>query len=111
MEHALRADRPFWTAKTRAGEVGCSLSDHPRLDEVLPSRCAGARAIARPLVMAREHMPRLATGRLKLVDDAGAVEGLGLAEAIGALRDELLRARAEGAGSAVQLPIESMTVE
>jgi hypothetical protein len=27
------------------------------------------------------------------------------------LRDELLRARAEGAGSAVQLPIESMTVE
>jgi hypothetical protein len=39
------------------------------------------------------------------------VEGLGLAEAIGVLRDELLRARAAGAGSAVQLPIESMTVE
>jgi hypothetical protein len=45
------------------------------------------------------------------VDDTGAVEGLGLAEAIGVLRDELLRARAEGAGSAVQLPVESMTVE
>lgn len=34
-----------------------------------------------------------------------------MAEAIGALRDELLQARAAGAGSAVQLPIESMTVE
>lgn len=45
------------------------------------------------------------------MDDTGAVEGLGLAEAIGVLRDELLRARAEGAGSAVQLPVESMTVE
>ena len=45
------------------------------------------------------------------MDDGGAVEGLGLAEAIGVLRDELLRARAAGAGSAVQLPIESMTVE
>ncbi len=45
------------------------------------------------------------------MDDAGAVEGLGLADAIAVLRDELLRARAEGAGSAVQLPIESMTVE
>lgn len=48
---------------------------------------------------------------MKRVDDTGAMEGLGLAEAIGVLRDELLRARAEGAGSAVQLPIESMTVE
>jgi hypothetical protein len=45
------------------------------------------------------------------VDDSGGVQGLGLAQAIGVLRDELLRARAEGAGSAVQLPIESMTVE
>lgn len=45
------------------------------------------------------------------MDDAGAVEGLGLADAIAVLRDELLRARAEGADSAVQLPIESMTVE
>jgi hypothetical protein len=48
---------------------------------------------------------------MKHVDDTGAVEGLGLAEAISVLRDDLLRARAGGAGSAVQLPIESMTVE
>ncbi|GAB3843322.1 trypco2 family protein [Dactylosporangium cerinum] len=41
----------------------------------------------------------------------GDVEGLGLAEAIGVLRDELLRARAAGAGSGIQLPVESMTVE
>jgi hypothetical protein len=45
------------------------------------------------------------------VVDSGSVEGLGLAEAIGVLRDELLRARAEGAGAEIQLPIESMTVE
>jgi hypothetical protein len=45
------------------------------------------------------------------VDGSGSVQGLGLAEAIGVLRDELLQARAKGAGSAVQLPIESMTVE
>lgn len=38
-------------------------------------------------------------------------QDLGLAEAIGALRDELLRARAAGAGSDIQLPVESMTVE
>jgi hypothetical protein len=38
-------------------------------------------------------------------------EGLGLAEAIGLLRDELLRARAAGADSDIQLPVESMTVE
>jgi hypothetical protein len=37
--------------------------------------------------------------------------GLGLAEAIGLLRDELLRARAAGAASDFQLPVESMTVE
>ena len=43
--------------------------------------------------------------------DAAAVGGLGLAEAIGLLRDELLRARAAGAGSDIQLPVESMTVE
>lgn len=40
-----------------------------------------------------------------------ADEGLGLAEAINALRDELLTARAAGAGADIQLPIESMTVE
>lgn len=38
-------------------------------------------------------------------------DGIGLAEAIAALRDELLQARAKGAGSDVQLPVESMTVE
>jgi hypothetical protein len=43
--------------------------------------------------------------------DVVAPEPLGLAEAIGALRDELLRARAAGAGSDIQLPVESMTVE
>jgi hypothetical protein len=37
-------------------------------------------------------------------------QGLGLADAIGMLRDELLEARAAGAGSDIQLPIESMTV-
>jgi hypothetical protein len=43
--------------------------------------------------------------------DAAAADGLGLAEAIGLLRDELLRARAAGASSDIQLPVESMTVE
>jgi hypothetical protein len=38
-------------------------------------------------------------------------EGIGLAEAIAALRDDLLKARAAGAGAEIQLPIESMTVE
>jgi hypothetical protein len=43
--------------------------------------------------------------------DHGSVDGLGLAEAIEALRDDLLRARAAGAASEIQLPVESMTVE
>jgi hypothetical protein len=43
--------------------------------------------------------------------DRGSVEGLGLAEAIEALRDDLLQARAAGATSEIQLPVESMTVE
>lgn len=43
--------------------------------------------------------------------DGPSVEGLGLAEAIEMLREELLRARAAAAGAAVQLPVESMTVE
>src|SRR5579859_4831344 len=43
--------------------------------------------------------------------DARAADGLGLAKAIGLLRDELLRARAEGASSDIQLPVDSMTVE
>ena len=43
--------------------------------------------------------------------DAPLASGLGLSEAIGLLRDELLRARAAGAGANIQLPVESMTVE
>jgi NTP-dependent ternary system trypsin peptidase co-occuring protein len=43
--------------------------------------------------------------------NAGPADGLGLADAIGLLRDELLRARAAGADSDIQLPVESMTVE
>ena len=43
--------------------------------------------------------------------DAALASSLGLSEAIGLLRDELLRARAAGAGSDIQLPVESMTVE
>jgi NTP-dependent ternary system trypsin peptidase co-occuring protein len=43
--------------------------------------------------------------------DRGSVDGLGLAEAIESLRDDLLRARAAGATSEIQLPVESMTVE
>ena len=37
--------------------------------------------------------------------------GLELSEAIGVLRDELLKARDAGAASAIQLPVESMTVQ
>ncbi len=43
--------------------------------------------------------------------DAASAGGLGLADAIAVLRDELLRARAAGAGSEIQLPVDSMTVE
>ena len=43
--------------------------------------------------------------------DGRSVDGLGLAEAIEALRDDLLKARAAGATSDIQLPVESMTVE
>jgi hypothetical protein len=43
--------------------------------------------------------------------DQGSVDGLGLAEAIESLRDDLLKARAAGATSEIQLPVESMTVE
>ena len=42
--------------------------------------------------------------------DVGSANGLGLADAIGLLRDELLEAQATGAGSEIQLPVESMTV-
>jgi len=40
-----------------------------------------------------------------------AEQGIGLAEAIGVLRDALLAARMTGADSDIQLPVESMTVE
>jgi hypothetical protein len=43
--------------------------------------------------------------------DVIPADDLGLAEAIGLLRNELLTAHAAGAGSGIQLPVESMTVE
>lgn len=43
--------------------------------------------------------------------DAALAPDLGLSEAIGLLRGELLKARADGAMSDIQLPVESMTVE
>jgi hypothetical protein len=43
--------------------------------------------------------------------DIGSADGLRLADAIGLLRDELLHAQAAGAGSDIQLPVESMTVQ
>jgi hypothetical protein len=43
--------------------------------------------------------------------EVGSVDGLGLADAIRLLRDELLEAQASGAGSDIQLPVDSMTVE
>jgi hypothetical protein len=42
---------------------------------------------------------------------SGPDDGLPLSDAIGLLRDELLKARAAGAASDIQLPVESMTVE
>jgi Trypsin-co-occurring domain 2 len=44
-------------------------------------------------------------------ENAAAAAGLGLADAIALLRDELLRARAAGGNSDIQLPVNSMTVE
>jgi hypothetical protein len=44
-------------------------------------------------------------------DVAAAAGGLGLADAIAVLRDELLKARAAGGRSDIQLPVDSMTVE
>jgi len=43
--------------------------------------------------------------------DAEPADALGLADAIGLLREELLKAHAAAAGSDIQLPVESMTVE
>ena len=39
------------------------------------------------------------------------MDGLALADAIEVLRDELLKARAAGGDSDIQLPVESMTVQ
>ena len=39
------------------------------------------------------------------------VSGLGLAEAIESIRDDLLAARASGAAAEIQLPVKSLTVE
>ena len=51
-------------------------------------------------------------GRMAMQErDGGSANGLGLADAIGLLRDELLEAQAAGAGAEIQLPVESMTVE
>ena len=51
-------------------------------------------------------------GHMEIAErDIGSADGLGLADAIGLLRDELLQAQAAGAGSDIQLPVESMTVE
>jgi hypothetical protein len=44
-------------------------------------------------------------------DATVSAAGLGLADAIGLLRDELLQARAAGGNSDIQLPVNSMTVE
>lgn len=38
-------------------------------------------------------------------------DGIGLAEAIAALRSELLKAQAIGSNSSIEIPVESMTVE
>jgi hypothetical protein len=43
--------------------------------------------------------------------DVAPADGLGLADAIGSLRDALLQARAAGGDSDIQLPVESMTVQ
>jgi hypothetical protein len=40
-----------------------------------------------------------------------ADQSIGLAEAIALLRDDLLAAREAGAGSEIQLPVDSLTVE
>lgn len=48
---------------------------------------------------------------LEGVVNDGEIDGVGLADAIAMLRDELLAARAAGASSDIQLPVESMTVE
>jgi Trypsin-co-occurring domain 2 len=42
--------------------------------------------------------------------EVASANGIGLADAIGVLRDELLKARAAAASSDIQLPVESMTV-
>ena len=54
---------------------------------------------------------RVYCGQMGMAErDIGSAESLGLADAIALLRDELLEAQAAGAGSDIQLPVESMTV-
>jgi len=55
--------------------------------------------------------PGLVLGGRMSEPTAAPPDGLGLADAIGLLRDELLRAQAAGADSDIQLPVASMTVE
>jgi Trypsin-co-occurring domain 2 len=50
-------------------------------------------------------------GGLQGMAERDTADGLGLADAIGLLRDELLEARVAGASSDIQLPVESMTVQ
>jgi hypothetical protein len=45
------------------------------------------------------------------VEGGVSEQGIGLADAIGLLRDELLMARAAAGGHGIQLPVESLTVE
>jgi Trypsin-co-occurring domain 2 len=54
---------------------------------------------------------RILVGGRMFKRNAASADGLGLADAIGLLRDELLTARAAGADSDIQLPVESMTVD
>ena len=44
-------------------------------------------------------------------DGRDAAAGIGLADAIAMLRNDLLQAREAGGGSDIQLPVQSMTVE
>jgi Trypsin-co-occurring domain 2 len=64
------------------------------------------------LLLVTAAWPRVYRCRVGMTGrDIGPADGLGLADAIGLLRDELLQAQAAGAGSDIQLPVESMTVQ
>jgi Trypsin-co-occurring domain 2 len=57
------------------------------------------------------HLAGIVLGGWMSNRDVVSADGLGLADAIGLLRDELLKARAAGGDSDIQLPVESMTVQ